>query len=98
MQNMLEKVYIKVEGVVEKKLNDELILVPLSHNIANMNEVFTLNEVGSFIYNCFDGVTNVEVILEKMLLEFDVEKERAVNDINDFIHVALKKNVITVKK
>lgn len=94
---MLNNVYIKVEGVVEKTLGDELVLVPLSDNVASMNEVFTLNEVGAFIYDNCNGENNLAAIIDKVLDNFNVTFDNASDDVKAFIKIAQMKNVIKHK-
>ena len=41
---------------VARNVGNELILVPLTANVAQMNELFTLNETGKFrLYNVWYG-------------------------------------------
>ncbi len=87
-------VYYKNENFVEKDIGEEKVLVPLSDNVADMNHVFTMNSVGSFIYDQIDGENSLEVIFNKVLVEFDVEKEIANNDFEQFILSTVEKGII----
>lgn len=90
----MDEIYVKSDSVVEKRVGKELVLVPLSDNIANMAEVFTLNEVGTFIFENFNGKNAVSSIVAKVIDRFEVDVETASNDVNSFIQSALIKKVI----
>ncbi|MBN2165319.1 MAG: PqqD family protein [Marinilabiliaceae bacterium] len=91
---MLDKIYIKSEDIVVKQLSGEIVIVPLSNDIVKMSEIFTLNEVGAFIFTLFDGKKNVSSIIKNVLAEFDVDNNTAQNDVVEFVELALKKNII----
>ena len=94
---MQNNIFVKSEGIVEKRLGEELILVPLSDDIAKMSEVFTLNEVGAFIYNNLNGENTLSSVVEIVVNNFDIDKETAIHDVEAFIQVALEKKVIENK-
>ena len=89
-------VYAKSEGFVEKQVGEELILVPISNQVANMKEVFTLNELGCFLWNHFDGITTIGKIIESIINQYDVDEHILISDVNDFVGVALNKRVIGI--
>ena len=45
----LNTVYRQAENIVTRKVMDENLLVPISGDIASMDEIYTLNETGAFI-------------------------------------------------
>lgn len=91
-------VYNKSEHFVEKKIGEEKVLVPLSNNVADMNHVFTLNSVATFIYNQIDGVKSVMDIYELMINEYDVSMDVAKNDIEHFIRDSVSRGVLFTKQ
>ena len=46
----LKTIYLKKTDFVVREIGNELILVPLVGNVAKMNEMFTMNETGKFIW------------------------------------------------
>jgi len=90
----LNVVYKKSIDFVEKQIGNETVLVPISDNIADMNKVFTLNEVGTFIYNKINNKNSVNDILSTLTEEYEVDTAVAHNDIEQFINHALSKGVI----
>lgn len=63
----------------------EAILIPLLKNVADLEAIYTLNEVGVFIWECLELPTTVAEIKEKIMAEFEVEESLLENDIQQFI-------------
>lgn len=90
------EVYAKTTGFVEKQVGDETILVPISNQVAQMSEVFTLNELGSFIWQHIDGVKNVQDIINEVLKNYDSTEQIVINDVLEFVKRALNKGLIVL--
>lgn len=71
---------------VTREVGNELILVPLSGNVAQMNELFTLNETGKFIWENSDEQTSVEDIVNLMTDEFAINAATARKDLENFLN------------
>lgn len=82
-------------GIVPRKTGDEYVLVPVSNNIADMDSVYTLNETGAFIWERLDGKSTLAEIISCMQSEFDVDAEKAKNDLLDFVTEMEKFLIIT---
>ena len=94
---MAERCFKQSEGFVEQDVSGELILVPLVDSVAKMNEVITLNELGAFIYKMLKEPMSFENILSNVLQEYDVEKEKVIADLNNFLESALEKKIVLEK-
>jgi len=70
---------------VTREIGNELVLVPLSGNVSQMNELFTMNEAGRFIWENLSERTTVEDLTEKMTESFDVSAKEAEKDILLFL-------------
>lgn len=73
------------KGFVTREVGAELVLVPLTGNVSQMNELFTMNETGRFIWENIHEETTVEELVEKMVETFDVTPEIAEKDISSFL-------------
>ncbi len=80
-----QEIYEKKSKFATRKVGDELILVPIKTNVADMSDIFTLNEVGSFIWDSIDGVKSFDNLVSDMVLEFEIDEVTARNDLNEFI-------------
>ncbi len=94
---MKEKSFIQQDGFVEQTIGDETILVPLVNSVAQMNEVITLNELGTFIYHLLEVKKSFSELIEEMLKTYEVDKKEAINDLNNFLAQALEKKIIFVQ-
>ncbi len=86
----LDTVFARSESVVSRKIVDELILVPLRKTAAEMETLYTLNEVGARVYELIDGERRVKEIVESIVSEFDVERGDAETDVRVFIEQLLE--------
>ena len=81
----LTELYNRKSQFAIRNVGNEKILVPIKNNIANMTEIFTLNEVGSFIWDNIDGKNTEEDIVSAITNEFDIDELTAKKDLTDFI-------------
>ena len=80
-----ETVLTKRTNVVVQKIGKETVLVPIRHNVANMDSLYNLNETGTFIWDKIDGKNTIRNILNALLIEFDVDENSAQRDLYEFI-------------
>ena len=81
----LQTLYKMKTKFVAREVGNELILVPLSGNVAQMNELFTMNETAKFIWENINE-KNTLADLENMITEaFDIDLETAKMDIDKFL-------------
>ncbi|WP_418792219.1 PqqD family protein [Phosphitispora sp. TUW77] len=57
-------------------------------------KVMALNEVGSLIWELLDGTHNKKAILDEIIREFDVDREQAAVDLEDFLVVLRSKDLL----
>ncbi|WP_439183720.1 PqqD family protein [Carboxylicivirga taeanensis] len=88
------ELYKKQTGFVEKTVGDEMVIVPLVGKVAQMEHVFSLNEVGAAIYNALNEAKTQEELLALILSDFDVDKETAQRDMELFLDKAVDKGII----
>ena len=93
---MGELYYKKASGFVEKHIGNELVIVPLVGAVAQMDKVFSLNEIGSFIYFLIDEPKTKGEILDKILADFDVTEDLAKEDLEHFLLNAKQAGVINI--
>ena len=67
----LNDTYIQADNIVTRKVMGEVMLVPIRGEIAAMDNVFTLNQAGYFIWSLLDGITSVRSISNQMKTRYD---------------------------
>lgn len=80
----MDTIYNKKENLVTKLIGNETVIVPINNNVADMDKVFTLNPVASFIWEQLDGRKNTTEILGLILKNFNINKEQAEKDLKQF--------------
>ena len=68
-----------------REIAGEQILVPVGDAALKINGLVTLDEVGLFIWKCMENGKDKDAILHNILDEYDVDEERAKNDLDCFI-------------
>jgi hypothetical protein len=71
--------------VVTRRIANETVIVPMTANVADLDSVYTLNTVGSFIWELLDGQRSAQSIAEMVVAEFDVPIEQAVRDVDELL-------------
>ena len=80
-----QEIYRQDDSIVSRRIEDEVILVPIRQNVADLESIYTLNEVGAFVWEQIDGRRTTAEILALMVREFEVSEEEAQKDLTDFI-------------
>ena len=73
------------KSFVTRRIAGETILVPVTGDVADLDAVYTLNEVGSFVWNLIDGRRTAQAIAEAVSAEYDVELDRAALDVDELL-------------
>ncbi len=72
----------KSENVVFRKIENEYILVPIKSHAAELDYIYTLNEVGARVWELIDGARTVGDIRDIICSEYEVTPETAVADLD----------------
>jgi Coenzyme PQQ synthesis protein D (PqqD) len=84
--HMLTTRFVKGTGCVTRRVADETILVPVRAHVVDLDAIYTLNEVGTFIWEQVDGHTSVPQVVERLCETYDVAPETALPDVAAFLH------------
>lgn len=82
--DFFDKVYKKKDSIVSRKIANEFILVPIKQDVADLESIYTLNEVAARIWELVDGRMKVREIKDKIVGEFEVTSEEAERDVTNF--------------
>ena len=83
--DFLERRFIKDPSMVFRKIADECLLVPIRQNVADMESIYVLNEVGGRVWELVDGQKTVQGIRDVIVSEFDVSPQQAEADVREFV-------------
>ena len=85
---MTEKRYQRHEDFIYRKIVEEMILVPVKQNVAEMEAVFTLNEVGAFLWEQLSQPRSLSELHNAVLNEFEADPASVLEDIEAFLKEA----------
>lgn len=93
---MSRQVSRAIEGrsIVTRRIAGETILVPLAAEIGDLDAVYTLNDVGTFIWERIDGRQTALAIAEAVSAEFDVTPEQAARDVDALLSALESKGLV----
>jgi len=77
----LKEKYEQSGDIVWRQVGDETILVPVHREMSDLNSVYTLNQTASFIWSRLDGEHTLQDIRDDLVDEFEVDPERAEQDL-----------------
>jgi hypothetical protein len=84
-EDRLAGVFVQKDEIVSRNIAGETILVPIRGNLADMQNIFTLNKVGAFIWEQLDGKRPLSEIHVSLCDCFEVSSEEAERDILEFV-------------
>lgn len=73
------------EDFILRKIAESYIVVPVNQTALDFNGIINLNETGAFLFELLQNGAEREDLVEKMLAEYDVTRDRAEKDIDIFI-------------
>lgn len=85
MDISLGDVYRCRDNLVTREIVGETIIVPISGELAELQNVFSLNTTGAFVWQRLDGSTTLEGIRDAMTDGFKVNKKSAWADLQELI-------------
>ncbi|MBN2360451.1 MAG: PqqD family protein [Deltaproteobacteria bacterium] len=71
--------------LVSRRLQGETVLVPVRSNVADLESIYLLNPVASWIWDRLDGAHSVEQLVDEVVARFDTDRERARQDALAFL-------------
>lgn len=77
---------MKINGeFVLRQVAGDSILIPVGETALKFNGIITLDKVGGLIWSALEQGAERETILQQILDRFDVERERAEQDLDEFL-------------
>lgn len=84
----------RVDDVVQREVAGEVFLVPIRGSLADMQELYALNEVGSWLWARLDGSRPLADLVAGVMEEFDVDQRRAQEDTVAFLDDLLRTGLV----
>ncbi|MBR2952804.1 MAG: PqqD family protein [Clostridia bacterium] len=71
--------------MIHRQLAGDNILVPGGNAVLDLNGLFVMTETGAFIWSVLPDAETEEDVVNKMLEEYDVDRETAQQDVKEFL-------------
>lgn len=86
--------FIRNQEVVSRKIEGELIIVPIRSGVGDLNSLYTLNPVGSVLWDFMTEGHTVGEMVQRVCDEFEVTKTQAERDIEMFLDSFLEEKLV----
>ncbi len=91
----LKIIYARSHDLVEREIEGELIIVPLTSGIGDLeDELFSLNPVGRDVWARIDGKRRVSGIVKELEEVYQGEREKLTTDVLGFLAELAKRKLI----
>jgi hypothetical protein len=70
---------------VLRNVGNEAVLVPIRNRVGDLDSVYVMSDVAVRVWALIDGARDVDAIVDALLGEYDVERGRAAQDVNDLL-------------
>jgi hypothetical protein len=86
--------FIRNQEVVSRKIEGELIIVPIRSGVGDLNSLYTLNAVGSVLWEFMTEGHTIAEMVQRVCDEFEVTKAQARKDIENFLDSLLEEKLV----
>ncbi len=84
---------IKSDFII-KEISGSTVVIPVGDRIVDFNGMLKLNATGAFLFNILKDDTTEEVLVSKLLEEYDVPEAKAKEDVTAFINKLKEADII----
>jgi hypothetical protein len=77
--------YSRNPDFIFRKIVDELVLVPVRQNVADMDSIYTMNAVGAFVWEHLDAALTQAELVSAITERFDAMPDIVASDLVTFL-------------
>jgi hypothetical protein len=85
--------FVRNQEVVSRKIEGELIIVPIRRGVGDLNSLYTLNPVGSVLWDFLTEGHTIGEMVQRICDEFEVTTKQAKQDIEEFLGSLLEEEL-----
>jgi hypothetical protein len=86
--------YERNHDVVSRKIEGEVIIVPIRSGVGDLNSLYTLNPVGSVLWDFMNESHTISEMVQRVCDEFEVTANQAQQDIEMFLESLMAEQLI----
>ena len=88
--------YQRNPDFIYREIVDEAVLVPIHQDVADMDCVYTLNELGAFIWGLLEQPQSLETLKTAIMDHYQVDSEIVLADLQQFLDEMVSINALKV--
>jgi len=77
--------FVRNKNFIFRQIVEEMVLVPIRQNVADLDSIYTLNELGVFIWERLETPTSAAELQDEILEDFDVDAATVQSDLVNFM-------------
>ena len=77
-----------------REIMGDVVLVPINESTSSFNGLITVNELGKFIWENIESAKDEDELLQRILDEYEVERDVAKKDLDEFLQVLKDMDII----
>jgi hypothetical protein len=77
--------YARRDDVVSRCIAGETIIVPVRSRAAEVDSIYRLDPIGSFIWERLDGITSADGIVDSICETYETTRATATHDLLEFL-------------
>jgi coenzyme PQQ synthesis protein D (PqqD) len=81
----IEAVFVRSTNVVTRKIDGETLIVPVRSDVGDLGSIFSLNEVGTFIWEALAQPATVENVVRGIVENYETTPAKAEQDVDCFL-------------
>ncbi len=81
-------------GFMLREIAGQSVVVPLGARVVEFNGIMTLSESGAVLWRKLEKETTFEEMVAALLAEYDVDKDTASKDVEDFVECMRSNSLI----
>lgn len=94
----LDKVYVPTRNVVARRIEKELIIVPLVSGIGDAeDELYSLNETGEQVWQLLDGKRSLEQVVDALCELYAADSEMIRRDVVGLVTELLRRKIVETR-
>jgi hypothetical protein len=91
----MDMVFSHSSDVVSREIDGALIIVPLTSGVGDMeDDLFSMNETGTEIWNMLDGKKTVQEVVEALTQQYRAEPAEIERDVAGIVTELLKRRML----
>jgi hypothetical protein len=86
--------YVRNRDVVSRQIEGELVIVPIRRGVGDLNSLYTLNPVGSVLWDFLTEGHTLPEMVQRVCDEFEVTSNQAQSDIQEFLGSLVEEKLV----